>query len=68
MRVGSILGKSNGEVHVNTYGTPDGKPVKTGHSDFKPSWSKTGDMLVFFRRLKNDRADYRYPHCEATPK
>ncbi|MCA8989509.1 MAG: hypothetical protein KDA78_17805, partial [Planctomycetaceae bacterium] len=21
---------------------------------FKPSWSKTGDMLVFFRRLKND--------------
>lgn len=44
----------NGEIHVNTYGTPEGKPLTTGHRDFKPSWSKTGDMLVFFRRLKND--------------
>ncbi len=44
----------NGEIHVNTYGTPEGKPLTSGHSDFKPSWSKTGDMLVFFRRLKND--------------
>jgi len=43
----------NGEIHVNTYGTPEGKPLTTGHQDFKPSWSKTGDMLVFFRRLKN---------------
>jgi len=39
---------------VNTYGTPEGKPLTSGHQDFKPSWSKTGDMLVFFRRLKND--------------
>jgi hypothetical protein len=44
----------NGEIHVNMYGTPEGKPLTTGHQDFKPSWSKTGDMLVFFRRLKND--------------
>jgi len=44
----------NGEIHVNTYGTPEGKPLTSGHQDFKPSWSKTGDMLVFFRRLKND--------------
>ena len=44
----------NGEIHVNMYGTPEGKPLTTGHWDFKPSWSKTGDMLVFFRRLKND--------------
>ncbi len=44
----------NGEIHVNTYGTPEGKPLTTGHDDFKPSWSKTGDMLVFFRRLKDD--------------
>ncbi|MHC4736966.1 MAG: ankyrin repeat domain-containing protein, partial [Planctomycetota bacterium] len=43
----------NGEIHVNTYGTPEGKPLTTGHQDFKPSWSKTGNMLVFFRRLKN---------------
>ncbi len=42
----------NGQIHVNTYGTPEGKPVTSGHQDFKPSWSKTGDMLVFFRRLK----------------
>ena len=45
----------NGEIHVNEYGTPEGKPLTGGHQDFKPSWSKTGDMLVFFRRLKNDR-------------
>jgi len=44
----------NGEIHVNTYGRPEGKPLTSGHQDFKPSWSKTGDMLVFFRRLKND--------------
>ena len=37
----------NGEIHVNTYGQPEGKPLTTGHHDFKPSWSKTGDMLVF---------------------
>jgi len=45
----------NGQIHVNEYGTPEGKPLTSGHQDFKPSWSKTGDMLVFFRRLKNDR-------------
>ncbi len=44
----------NGEIHVGEYGTPEGKPLTSGHQDFKPSWSKTGDMLVFFRRLKND--------------
>ena len=44
----------NGEIHVNVLGTPEGKPLTRGHWDFKPSWSKTGDMLVFFRRLKND--------------
>jgi hypothetical protein len=44
----------NGEIHVNEYGTPEGEPLTSGHQDFKPSWSKTGDMLVFFRRLKND--------------
>jgi hypothetical protein len=44
----------NGEIHVNIPGQPEGKPVTTGHWDFKPSWSKNGDMLVFFRRLKND--------------
>ena len=44
----------NGEIHVGVYGEPDGTPLTKGHWDFKPSWSKTGDMLVFFRRLKND--------------
>ena len=44
----------NGEIHVNEVGKPEGKPLTTGHWDFKPSWSKTGNMLVCFRRLKND--------------
>lgn len=45
----------DGEIHVNVLGMPEGKPLTTGHSDFKPSWSKTGDKLVFFRRLVNDK-------------
>ncbi len=45
----------NGEIHVGMPGQPEGKPLTTGHWDFKPSWSKTGDMLVCFRRLKTDR-------------
>lgn len=45
----------NGEIHVNVLGTPEEEPLTTGHWDFKPSWSKTGDRLVFFRRLVNDR-------------
>src|SRR5271165_1077579 len=44
----------NGEIHVNEVGKPEGKPLTTGHWDFKPSWSKTGDRLVFFRRNKDD--------------
>ena len=43
----------DGEIHVNVLGTPENKPLTTGHWDFKPSWSKTGDKLVFFRRLVN---------------
>ena len=48
----------NGEIYVNEVGQPEGKPLTSppvrGQEDFKPSWSKTGDMLVCFRRLKND--------------
>jgi len=33
----------NGEIHVNELGKPEGKPLTTGHWDFKPSWSKTGE-------------------------
>ena len=47
----------NGRIYVNVLGTPEGKPITVppgeGWEDFKPSWSKTGDMLVFFRRVKN---------------
>ena len=43
----------NGEIHVNILGKPDKKPLTSGHWDFKPSWSKTGDKLVFFRRYAN---------------
>ena len=45
----------NGEIHVNILGTPEVKPITKGHWDFKPSWSKTGDKLVFFRRLVNTK-------------
>ncbi len=44
----------DGEINVGEVGQPDGQPLTTGHWDFKPSWSKTGDRLVCFRRLKND--------------
>ena len=48
----------NGRIYVNVLGTPEEKPLIVppvkGQEDFKPSWSKTGDMLVFFRRVKND--------------
>jgi len=44
----------NGEIHVNQVGKPEGKPLTTGHMDFKPSWSKTANMLVCFRRTKDD--------------
>src|SRR5271157_655340 len=44
----------DGEIHVNEVGKPEGKPLTTGHMDFKPSWSKTGNKLVFFRRYKDD--------------
>ncbi|MEC9055854.1 MAG: hypothetical protein VX633_11140, partial [Verrucomicrobiota bacterium] len=44
----------DGEIHVNVLGSGEGKPLTKGHWDFKPSWSRTGDMLVFFRRLKNN--------------
>jgi hypothetical protein len=43
----------DGELHVNVLGTPEEEPLTTGHWDFKPSWSKTGDRLVFFRRLQD---------------
>jgi len=44
----------NGEIHVNVVGSAETTPLTTGHMDFKPSWSKTGDKLVFFRRYKDD--------------
>ncbi|MFL2913760.1 MAG: hypothetical protein ACJZ64_03880 [Opitutales bacterium] len=43
----------NGEIHVNYVGYPDSEPLTKGHWDFKPSWSKTGNKLVFFRRYVN---------------
>lgn len=45
----------DGEIHINVLGTPEEEPLTSGHWDFKPSWSKTDDMLVFFRRLVNDK-------------
>jgi len=55
----------NGQLHVNAFGTPEGKPITTGHADMKPSWSKTGDMLVFFRVTKfaDDVSDWKTAIC-----
>lgn len=48
----------NGKIYVSEAGKPEGKPLISppvkGQEDFKPSWSKTGNHLVCFRRLKND--------------
>jgi hypothetical protein len=44
----------NGELFVGEPGKPEGKPITTGFVDFKPSWSKTDDLLVCFRRTKDD--------------
>ncbi len=44
----------DGRIYVTEPGSPEGKPLTTGHADFKPSWSKTGDMLICFRRTKDD--------------
>jgi len=44
----------NLRIHVGILGVSDGEPLTKG-DDFKPSWSKTGDKLVFFRRVVNDR-------------
>jgi Tol biopolymer transport system component len=44
----------DGEIYVTPIGQPEGKPLTTGHMDFKPSWSHTQDLLVCFRRVKDD--------------
>lgn len=44
----------NGEIYVNELGQPEGKPLTTGYMDFKPSWSKSDDLLICFRRTKDD--------------
>lgn len=44
----------DGEIHITVLGQPETQPITSGHWDFKPSWSVTGDHLVFFRRLKDD--------------
>ena len=44
----------DGAIYITVLGQPEAKPVTSGHWDFKPSWSISGDHLVFFRRLKDD--------------
>ena len=55
----------DGEIHINILGQPEGKPLTTGHWDFKPSWSKTGDKLVFFRRLVNTKEVHNWKTANA---
>jgi hypothetical protein len=45
----------DGEIHITVLGQPETKAITSGHWDFKPSWSITGDHLVFFRRLKGEK-------------
>lgn len=44
----------NGEIHVGLLGESVSKALTTGYWDFKPSWSRTEDRLVCFRRLQDD--------------
>lgn len=44
----------NFEIAINQHDKPK-VTVTSGHMDFKPSWSKTGDKLTFFRRIGNGR-------------
>lgn len=44
----------DGEIHVGFPGESASQALTTGHWDFKPSWSRTDDLLVCFRRLQND--------------
>jgi len=55
----------NGEIHVNVFGTPEGKGLTTGHQDMKPSWSKDNGKLVFFRVTKfaRDVGDWKTAIC-----
>lgn len=39
----------DGRLHISLFGKPDGKPLTDGPNDLKPSWSMTGDKIVFFR-------------------
>ena len=50
---------ANGRICINELGRINGEnpitlPPEQEWEDFKPSWAKTGDWLVFFRRVKND--------------
>jgi Tol biopolymer transport system component len=55
----------DGRIHVGEFGGSDGKPLTIGHQDMKPSWSKTGGMLVFFRITKHAKAvpDWKTAIC-----
>jgi len=59
----------DGEIHINILGQPESKPLTKGHWDFKPSWSKTGDKLVFFRRLVHAKEvhNWKTPSVSSMP-
>jgi len=55
----------DGRLHISLFGTPDGKPLTDGPNDLKPSWSTTGDKIVFFRtpRLTAQVSSWRTTIC-----
>ncbi len=36
----------DGQIYFSEPGSPEGKPLTTGLTDFKPSWSMKNNMLV----------------------
>lgn len=44
------VSSENLEITINAYNTPKIQ-LTSGHDDFKPVWSKTGDMITFFRAI-----------------
>ncbi len=46
----------NGELHIGEIGKGEGTAITKGFMDFKPSWSRTEDKLIFFRRIKDSMA------------
>jgi len=48
-KLGRIIYSKNEEICISLPGEKKETHITKGHHDMKPSWSKTGNMIVFFR-------------------